>query len=194
MKELEPRILIVVSCICSSIWSHQGKSQAALRESMSSWITLTPQIKINTWWQLHLKSYSRIYIEVFLNFFMVEGHTKFAPDRQFALMAKACNSADVVNEKELIDVMENHASVTFYIGCIVRCWRNTVSQKYSNLPGKMISLHWRILEVMQSEKCERNATLVLSGIPRWRLWLIWRLLTLLYLEWTGHNLCCSKDG
>ena len=75
---------------------------------------------------------------IFQNSFMVEGHTKFAPDCLFALTAKAFNSAD---EKELIDVMENHASVTFDTGCIVRCWRNTVSEKYSNLPGIMISLH-----------------------------------------------------
>ena len=31
--------------------------------------------------------------------------------------------------------MENHASVTFDSGRIVRCWRDTVTQKYTNLPG-----------------------------------------------------------
>ena len=67
--------------------------------------------------------------------FMVAGYTKFAPDRMFAVTAKAFNSVDIFNEKELIDVMENHASVTFDTARIVRYWRNTVSQKYSNLLG-----------------------------------------------------------
>ena len=66
---------------------------------------------------------------------MVVGHTKFAPDRLFALTAKAFYLSDIFNEKELISEMENHASVTFDSGRIVRCWRDTVSQKYTNLPG-----------------------------------------------------------
>ena len=63
------------------------------------------------------------------------GHTKFAPDRLFALTVKAFYASDIFNEKELLSEMEKHATVIFDSGRIVRCWWNTVTQKYTNLPG-----------------------------------------------------------
>jgi len=52
--------------------------------------------------------------------FMVAGHTKFAPDRLFALLAKKYYSSDVFNQLQLIDVYEQHSTVTFDDGRIVR--------------------------------------------------------------------------
>ena len=67
--------------------------------------------------------------------FMIAGHTKFAPDRLFALCAKAFYTSDVFNECELASVMGQNADITFDHGGIVRHWRESVNQKYSNLPG-----------------------------------------------------------
>ena len=67
--------------------------------------------------------------------FMIAGHTKFSPDRLFALCAKAFYSSDVFNEDEFASVMGRNAGVMFDHGRIVRQWRETVTQKYSNLPG-----------------------------------------------------------
>ena len=60
---------------------------------------------------------------------------------------KTFYASDIFNEKELISEMENHASVTFDSSHIVCCWRNTVTQKYTNLPGLRelhVSWQWRI--------------------------------------------------
>lgn len=67
--------------------------------------------------------------------FMIAGHTKFAPDQLFSITARDFYSSDVFNESELIAVMEQHATVVFDNGRIVRAWRETVTNKYSNLPG-----------------------------------------------------------
>lgn len=67
--------------------------------------------------------------------FMVTGHTKFTPDQLFSLTARNFYVSDVFNEKELIALMERHASVMFDSGRIVQVWRQTVTKKYSNLPG-----------------------------------------------------------
>ena len=37
--------------------------------------------------------------------------------------------------RELVAVMERHASVVVDSGHIVQVWRETVTKKYSNLPG-----------------------------------------------------------
>ena len=67
--------------------------------------------------------------------FTVVGHTKFAPDLLFSLTARDFYASDVFNERELIAVMERRASVVFDSGRIVRAWRETVTKKYSSLPG-----------------------------------------------------------
>ena len=59
--------------------------------------------------------------------FMVAGHTKFPPNHRFALTAKPFYASDIFNEKELISEMENPATLTFDSGCIMRCWRDTVT-------------------------------------------------------------------
>ena len=66
---------------------------------------------------------------------MIAGCTKFAPNQLFSITARDFYSSDVSNESELIAVMEKHASVVvFDKGSIVRAWRRTVANKYSNLP------------------------------------------------------------
>ena len=67
--------------------------------------------------------------------FMVAGHTKFARDLLFSLTARDSYASNVFNERELVAVMEQHASVVIDSGRIVRVWRKTVAKKYSNLPG-----------------------------------------------------------
>ena len=67
--------------------------------------------------------------------FMIAGHTKFAPDQLFSITARDFYSSDEFNESELITVMEKHAIVVFDKGSIVRAWRKTVANKYSNLSG-----------------------------------------------------------
>ena len=66
---------------------------------------------------------------------MVAGHTKFAPDQLFSVMARYFYASDIFNERELIEVMERHATVKFDSGRIVSRWREIVSKKYSYFPG-----------------------------------------------------------
>lgn len=72
--------------------------------------------------------------------FMIAGHMKFAPDMLFALCAKSFYASNVFNEADFSSIMGQHANVTFDHRRIVRCWRECVSVKYSNLPG-IRSLH-----------------------------------------------------
>lgn len=67
--------------------------------------------------------------------FMMAGHTKFAPDLLFSVTTRDFFASDVFNERELVAVMEQHASVVIDSGRIVRVWRETLTNKYSNLPG-----------------------------------------------------------
>ena len=67
--------------------------------------------------------------------FMVAGHTKFAPDQLFSIVARAYYASNVFNEKQLVDVVSKHARVVIDTGKIVRSWREVVSAKYTSLPG-----------------------------------------------------------
>ena len=60
---------------------------------------------------------------------------KFAPDLLFSITAQDFYASDVFNERELVAVLERHASVVIDSGRIVRVWRETVTKKYGNLPG-----------------------------------------------------------
>ena len=50
-------------------------------------------------------------------------------------VCSSCASVQAYSTRELTEVMQRHASVMFDSGGIVRCWRDVVSKKYSNLPG-----------------------------------------------------------
>lgn len=74
--------------------------------------------------------------------FMIVGHTKFAPDRAFAILAKNVYSSDVFNEQKLISVYQQHADVIFDQGGIVRCWREVVTKTYQVFDPFMIFWHY----------------------------------------------------
>ena len=44
---------------------------------------------------------------------MIAGHTKFAPDRLFAILANKYYSSDVFNEQQFVAIYQQHADVTF---------------------------------------------------------------------------------
>ena len=52
-------------------------------------------------------------LDYFRTSFMVAGHTKFAPDQLFALTARDFYASDIFNERELLEVMQRHATVMF---------------------------------------------------------------------------------
>lgn len=69
--------------------------------------------------------------------FMIAGHTKFAPDRLFATVGSAFNVADTFTIGELQTLCASSSSAETFIetGDKVLTWRDTLGQKYSDLPG-----------------------------------------------------------
>lgn len=67
--------------------------------------------------------------------FLLAGHTKFAPDLIFAKIAQSYNRSDVFSTEDLAEVITPHADVVIDQGEIVHDWRNSLSMKYSKLPG-----------------------------------------------------------
>ncbi len=67
--------------------------------------------------------------------FMVAGHTKFTPDRLFAQIANSYNKEDVFTMSELQAICSSHAHTTVDDGTAVLQWRESISTKYSDLPG-----------------------------------------------------------
>ena len=67
--------------------------------------------------------------------FLVAGHTKFAPDRVFALIANAYNREDVFTAAELQEVCGKFSTATIEDGSNILGWRSTLASKYSDLPG-----------------------------------------------------------
>ena len=67
--------------------------------------------------------------------FMVAGHTKFAPDRLFAQVSNSYNRRDIFTITELKGVCDLHADTTIEDGCVILQWRETLREKYSDLPG-----------------------------------------------------------
>ena len=67
--------------------------------------------------------------------FLVAGHTKFAPDRLFALIANAYNREDIFTATELQQVCAKFSTATVEDGSNIHGWRSALSAKYSDLPG-----------------------------------------------------------
>lgn len=67
--------------------------------------------------------------------FMIAGHTKFSPDRLFAKVGSAFNVADTFNIEELQALCSPFAETYIEDGENILLWRDTLSQKYSDLPG-----------------------------------------------------------
>ena len=53
----------------------------------------------------------------------------------FPITAQDFYASDVFNERELVAILEQHASVVIDSGRTMRVWRETVINKYGNLPG-----------------------------------------------------------
>ena len=72
--------------------------------------------------------------------FLIAGHTKFAPDRLFANVANAYKNADVFTIEELEKICLQFATTTVENGTHILTWRESLGQKYTELPG-VRSLH-----------------------------------------------------
>ena len=67
--------------------------------------------------------------------FMIAGHTKFAPDRLFATVGSAYKTSDVFTVDELQALCSRSAMTWIEDGENVLTWRESLGQKYSDLPG-----------------------------------------------------------
>ena len=68
--------------------------------------------------------------------FMIAGHTKFAPDRLFSSIGSAYKAADIFTVDELQSLCAQSAqTVVIEKGENTLAWRETISTKYSDLPG-----------------------------------------------------------
>ena len=67
--------------------------------------------------------------------FMIAGHTKFAPDRLFSIIGSAYKSEDVFTIDELKAICDTCAKCYIEKGDMVHTWRDSITQKYSDLPG-----------------------------------------------------------
>ena len=63
--------------------------------------------------------------------FLVTGHTKFAPDRVFASIARTYNISDVFNSQGLIDIASSHATAVEENGTYILHWRQELDKKYT---------------------------------------------------------------
>ena len=67
--------------------------------------------------------------------FMIAGHTKFAPDRLFSIIGSAYKSEDVFTIDELKVICDTCATCHIEKGDAVHKWRDSLTQKYSDLSG-----------------------------------------------------------
>ena len=67
--------------------------------------------------------------------FMIAGHTKFAPDRLFSSIGSAYKAADIFTVDELQSLCARSAQTLIEKGENTLAWRETISTKYSDLPG-----------------------------------------------------------
>ena len=67
--------------------------------------------------------------------FLVAGHTKFAPDRLFALTGNAYNRADIFTAEELLEICQRFSTGCIEDGSHIFDWRSAMAKKYSDLPG-----------------------------------------------------------
>lgn len=66
---------------------------------------------------------------------MIAGHTKFAPDRLFATVGSAYKASDVFTIDELQVLCSRSAVTCIEDGENIFTWRESLSLKYSDLPG-----------------------------------------------------------
>ena len=68
-------------------------------------------------------------------FCFLAGHTTFALDCLFALLANAYNRADVFIVEELLGLSQQFSTATIESGSNIFEWRDALMKKYSELPG-----------------------------------------------------------
>ena len=67
--------------------------------------------------------------------FMIAGYTKFAPDRLFSTIGCAYKTEDVFTIGDLKSICDRSATCHIETGDQILMWRNTLGEKYSDLPG-----------------------------------------------------------
>ena len=67
--------------------------------------------------------------------FIIAGHTKFTPDRLFSIIGSAYKKEDVFTITELKQICDQCATTYIETGDTVFTWRETMGQKYTDLPG-----------------------------------------------------------
>ena len=67
--------------------------------------------------------------------FMIAGHTKFAPDRLFSTIGCAYKTEDVFTINDLKSICDKCSTCFIETGETVLTWRNSLGEKYSDLPG-----------------------------------------------------------
>ena len=67
--------------------------------------------------------------------FMIAGHTKFAPDRLFSTIGCAYKTEDVFIIGDLKSICDRSSTCHIETGEQILTWRNTLGEKYSDLPG-----------------------------------------------------------
>lgn len=66
---------------------------------------------------------------------MVAGHTKFAPNHLFSVIGSAYKGEDVFTIHELKAICDQSATTFIEDGQQVLTWRDSLGDKYSDLPG-----------------------------------------------------------
>ena len=80
-------------------------------------------------------------------YFLVAGHTKFAPDRLFASCSQSYNTADVFNTKELKGIYAKHCrTVAICNEALIHPWRSYLADCYTDLPGVRKLLKFLIVQ------------------------------------------------
>jgi len=67
--------------------------------------------------------------------FMIAGHTKFAPDRLFSTIGCAYKTEDVFTINGLKSICDKCSTCFIETGETVLTWRNSLGERYSDLPG-----------------------------------------------------------
>ena len=97
--------------------------------------------------------------------FLVAGHTKFAPDRLFALTGNAYNRADIFTAEELLEICQRFSTGCIEDGSHIFDWRSAMAKKYSDLPGVRKIHDFLIVRSINGQVVMKLRTSCHSGIP-----------------------------
>ena len=97
--------------------------------------------------------------------FLVAGHTKFSPDRLFALTGNAYNRADVFTAGELLEICQRFSTSCIEDGSHIFDWRSAMAKKYSDLPGVRKMHDFLIVRGINDQVLMKVRTSCHSGTP-----------------------------